>query len=65
MLVAAFVILAVAVLLGSVLAVLHLQTEGRATPPCQHWSELGYSNQSQDHAHALDRALEPRESVRM
>ena len=33
MLVAAFVILAVAVLLGSVLAVLHLQTEGRATPP--------------------------------
>jgi hypothetical protein len=32
MLVAAFVILAVAVLLGSVLAVLHLQTEGRATP---------------------------------
>ncbi len=35
MLVAAFVILAVAVLLGSVLAVLHLQTEGRAAPP---WS---------------------------
>ena len=33
MLVAAFVILAVAVLLGSVLAVLHLQTKGRATPP--------------------------------
>jgi hypothetical protein len=33
MLAAAFVILAVAVLLGSVLAVLHLQTEGRATPP--------------------------------
>jgi hypothetical protein len=33
MLVAAFVILAVAVFLGSVLAVLHLQTEGRATPP--------------------------------
>jgi hypothetical protein len=33
MLVAAFVILAVAVLLGSVLAVLHLQTEDRATPP--------------------------------
>jgi hypothetical protein len=34
MLVAAFIILAVAVFLGSVLAVLHLQTEGRATP---HW----------------------------
>jgi hypothetical protein len=33
MLVAAFVILAVAVLLGSVLAGLHLQTEGRATAP--------------------------------
>jgi hypothetical protein len=33
MLVAAFVILGGAVLLGSVLAVLHLQTEGRATPP--------------------------------
>jgi hypothetical protein len=32
MLVAAFVILAVAVLLGSVLAVPHLQTEGRAPP---------------------------------
>jgi hypothetical protein len=35
MLVAAFVILAVAVLLGSFLAVLHLQTEGRATLPWQ------------------------------
>ena len=34
MLIAAFVILAVAVLLGSVLAVLHLQTQG-STPP---WS---------------------------
>ena len=33
MLVAAFVILTVVVLLGSVLAVLHLQTEGRAAPP--------------------------------
>jgi hypothetical protein len=33
MLVAAFVILAVAVLLGSVLAALHLQTEGRAAAP--------------------------------
>jgi hypothetical protein len=32
MLIAAFVILAVAVLLGSVLAVLHLQTESRAPP---------------------------------
>ena len=35
MLVAAFVILAVVVLLGSVLAVLNLRTEGRASPP---WS---------------------------
>ena len=35
MLIAAFGILTVAVLLGSVLAVLHLQTEGRASPP---WS---------------------------
>ena len=33
MLVTAFVILAVAVSLGSVLAGLHLKTEGRATPP--------------------------------
>jgi hypothetical protein len=33
MLLAAFVILAVVVLLGSVLAVLHSQTEGRAAPP--------------------------------
>ena len=32
MLIAAFVILAVAVLLGSLLAVLHLQTEGSAPP---------------------------------
>jgi hypothetical protein len=33
MLVAAFVILTGVVLLGSVLAVLHLQTEGHAAPP--------------------------------